>query len=116
MTDIVDRVRRRLRALRDKARRRGGGPTVQQQVRNLRARVNDLEAEVMENRQLARRIAELTDVVEQFLLPGDGRKLRLRPDRGGLVETVDRDEAHRDDDQDDSYDPENKDRDDRRDD
>ena len=101
MTEIVDRARPRLRALRDKARRRGGGPTLQQQVRNLRARVNELEAEVIENRQLARRIAELTDVVEQLLLPGDGRELRLRTDRGGLVETVDPDEAHRDDEDDD---------------
>ena len=65
----VARVRRRLN-------RRSAPPAtgdVRKQVANLRSRVNELEDEVMENRQLARRIAELTDVVEQLLLPEDVR-------------------------------------------
>jgi hypothetical protein len=39
----------------------------------LRARVRELEAEVQENRQLNRRIAELTDVVTELLIPLDAR-------------------------------------------
>ena len=35
----------------------------------VRARVAALEAEVQENRQLNRRIAELTDVVTELLIP-----------------------------------------------
>jgi len=35
----------------------------------LRARVRALEAEVQEQRQLNRRVAELTDVVAELLLP-----------------------------------------------
>lgn len=36
---------------------------------SLRARIRELEAEVQESRQLNRRIAELTDVVVELLLP-----------------------------------------------
>lgn len=39
----------------------------------LRERVRVLEAEVQENRQLNRRIAELTDVVTELLIPLDAR-------------------------------------------
>lgn len=39
----------------------------------LRRRVVALEAEVQENRALNRRIAELTDVVQELLLPADQR-------------------------------------------
>ncbi|MBM9460313.1 hypothetical protein JK386_10400 [Nocardioides sp. zg-536] len=39
----------------------------------LRARVRALEAEVQENRQLNRRIAELTDVVAELLIPLEER-------------------------------------------
>lgn len=38
-------------------------------ARTLRARVEALEAEVQEQRQLNRRIAELTDVVAELLIP-----------------------------------------------
>jgi hypothetical protein len=48
------------RAHRARRRRAGAG---------LRARVVALEAEVQENRQLHRRLAELTDVVSELLLP-----------------------------------------------
>ncbi|KRB77457.1 hypothetical protein ASE01_11540 [Nocardioides sp. Root190] len=40
---------------------------------SLRDRVRVLEAEVQENRQLNRRIAELTDVVTELLIPLDAR-------------------------------------------
>lgn len=63
------RVKRRF----DRARLTSGRGDVEVQVAKLRRRVNELEHEVMENRQLARRIAELTDVVEQLLLPEDVR-------------------------------------------
>ncbi|MFC7502292.1 DUF6752 domain-containing protein [Nocardioides sp. CPCC 206347] len=39
----------------------------------LRARVAALEVEVQENRQLNRRIAELTDVVAELLIPLEAR-------------------------------------------
>ena len=40
---------------------------------SLRERVRALEAEVQEGRQLNRRIAELTDVVAELLIPLDAR-------------------------------------------
>lgn len=39
------------------------------QVNRLRARVAELEEEVQENRRLNRRLAELTDVVQELLVP-----------------------------------------------
>lgn len=41
--------------------------------RGLRARVRALEEEVQENRQLNRRIAELTDLVIELLVPLEAR-------------------------------------------
>ena len=38
-------------------------------ARTLPRRIRDLEAEVQENRQLNRRVAELTDVVAELLVP-----------------------------------------------
>jgi transcription initiation factor TFIIIB Brf1 subunit/transcription initiation factor TFIIB len=43
------------------------------QVRKLNARVTELEVEVQEARRLNGRVAELTDVVAQVLLPADQR-------------------------------------------
>lgn len=40
-----------------------------ERLENLQRRLNDLEAEVQECRQLNLRLAEVTDVVEQLLLP-----------------------------------------------
>jgi hypothetical protein len=47
------------------------GPTrrLARRIRTLPQRIRDLEAEVQENRQLNRRIAELTDVVAELLVP-----------------------------------------------
>ena len=39
------------------------------QIQSLQRRLDDLEAEVQECRQLNIRLAELTDLVEQLLLP-----------------------------------------------
>lgn len=51
------------------------------QVARLRRRIEGLEAEVQENRRLNRRLAELTDVVQELLVPiaqRDEAKLRER--------------------------------------
>ena len=55
-TDFAQRARRRIR-----------------EHSGLRERVRVLEAEVQENRQLNRRIAELTDVVTELLIPLEAR-------------------------------------------
>ncbi len=60
---LISATRSRAHVLQDRyrrARRRAPG------VRN---RLSALEAEVQENRQLNRRIAELTDVVAELLVP-----------------------------------------------
>jgi hypothetical protein len=55
------------------------GQRALRQVAALRKRVNRLEAELEESRQLNRRLAEVTDVVAELLLPGQGRdEERLR--------------------------------------
>ncbi|MCW2866153.1 MAG: mucin-5AC [Marmoricola sp.] len=46
-----------------------GTPRLTGRVRRLRARLQDLEASVQENRRLNRRVAELTDVVAELLVP-----------------------------------------------
>ncbi len=56
------RVRRGLDRVRD-----AGGARVD--MINLAARVKELEAEVQECRQLNMRLAELTDLVQELLLP-----------------------------------------------
>lgn len=56
------RVRRGLDRIRD-----AGGARVD--MINLAARVKELEAEVQECRQLNMRLAELTDLVQELLLP-----------------------------------------------
>ncbi|GAA3653960.1 hypothetical protein GCM10022237_12410 [Nocardioides ginsengisoli] len=59
LTDVTDLARRARRRLRE----RGA----------LRERVRVLEEEVQENRRLNRRIAELTDVVVELLVPLEAR-------------------------------------------
>lgn len=89
---VADRVApRATAAVRDRrahaaAREQEQGPAgkdLAQQVARLRRRIVVLEREVQENRRLNRRIAELTDVVQELLLPVDKRdddKLRARLD------------------------------------
>lgn len=68
-------IRTRIRA---QAREHLPAPVVER-IRNrgsrssLQERVRVLEAEVQENRQLNRRIAELTDVVAELLIPLEAR-------------------------------------------
>jgi hypothetical protein len=62
-------MKQRLRARGKGAARRVAALTAGQQVEDLRARVAVLEQEVQECRQLNLRLAELTDVVGELLLP-----------------------------------------------
>jgi hypothetical protein len=89
MARITDRVVARLRRVRPN---RGGHPTAprvddagreDRQIVQLRNRVSELEAEMLETRQQARRIAELTDVVEQLLLTEELRDVRRIEERLG---------------------------------
>jgi hypothetical protein len=63
------------RTVRALQRRRAGANPVPvrlptgRDVAELRRRVSELEAEVQENRQLHSRLAELTDIVQELLLP-----------------------------------------------
>ena len=56
-------IQSRLAVAQDRYRR------VRRHPAGIRGRVAALEAEVQENRQLHRRVAELTDVVAELLLP-----------------------------------------------
>lgn len=85
MAEYRERVVRRLKRLRNRMSRSGPDDTHTGLLRELRGRVDELEHEVMENRQLARRIAELTDVVEQLLLPEDVRDSRRLEERLGQI-------------------------------
>lgn len=62
----VDRLRRLAPGLRSRPAAAGEGPDG---LEALRARVADLEEEVGELRRLNLRLAELTDVVQELLLP-----------------------------------------------
>ncbi len=62
-------MKQRLRARGKGAARRVAALTAGSQVEELRARVAVLEQEVQECRQLNLRLAELTDVVGELLLP-----------------------------------------------
>jgi len=46
-----------------------GGASLEARVARLNNRITELEAEMQENRQLHVRVAELTDVVQELLLP-----------------------------------------------
>lgn len=62
----------------DPASTRNSGD-LRKRVRELAARVNELEREIQEARRLNKRIAELTDVVAEVLLPADQRdETRIR--------------------------------------
>jgi hypothetical protein len=63
MTRPLDAAKARVAVAQDRYRR------ARRHRVGLRSRVVALEAEVQENRQLHRRIAELTDVVAELLLP-----------------------------------------------
>jgi hypothetical protein len=61
---VAGRVRRRLRV-----RRGDRAPHFDRQLRALQNRVTELEAEVQECRNLNLRLAELTDLVQELLVP-----------------------------------------------
>ena len=58
------KARGRLRRLRNRY-----GPARHQEIVALRQRMTELENEVQESRRLHRRLAELTDVVQELLVP-----------------------------------------------
>ena len=62
-------MKQRLRTRGEGAARRVAALSAGKQVEELRARVSILEEEVQECRQLNLRLAELTDVVGELLLP-----------------------------------------------
>lgn len=75
-------VKRRLRA-------DGVDPRLRAQVRKLTARVDELEAEIQEARRLNKRIAELTDIVAEVLLPVDQRDdERIREGLARYIKTL----------------------------
>jgi predicted nucleic acid-binding Zn-ribbon protein len=51
----------------------GRGQRIQQELEDLRERVAQLELDIQEARQLNKRLAEVTDVVAEVLLPADQR-------------------------------------------
>lgn len=73
-------MKSRLRTGATKVARLGAGPAID----DLRARVAELEDEVQECRQLNLRLAELTDVVQELLLPVAAR------DEAKVAELVER--------------------------
>ena len=58
-----------MESVEDVPRLRADVAALRQQVKQLRARVGELDEEVQEARRLNRRLAELTDVVQELLLP-----------------------------------------------
>ncbi len=73
-----------MRSLEDVARLTDEVADLRQQVTRQRRRIEELEQEVTEARRLNRRIAELTDVVQELLVPvadRDDERLRERLDR-----------------------------------
>lgn len=63
MSELTDRARRRARSTARRARDR------YRATRTVDARLSALEEEAQEARQLQRRVAELTDVVTELLIP-----------------------------------------------
>lgn len=63
MSELTDRARRRARGVARRARDRYQAPHA------IEARLRALEEEAQEARQLQRRVAELTDVVTELLIP-----------------------------------------------
>jgi predicted nucleic acid-binding Zn-ribbon protein len=51
----------------------GRGHKVQQELADLRERVEQLELDIQEARQMSKRLAEITDVVAEVLLPAEQR-------------------------------------------
>ncbi|WP_235736262.1 DUF6752 domain-containing protein [Nocardioides alcanivorans] len=69
MSTTVGRVRRTIAPRTRLRQAREAVDRLRDRPQGLRARLRAVEDEVQENRQLNRRIAELTDVVTELLLP-----------------------------------------------
>jgi len=54
---------------------------LRKQTKSLRAQVSELQTEVQECRRMNRRIAELTDVVEELLVPAANRNETVLQER-----------------------------------
>jgi hypothetical protein len=67
----METLKTRLRVVAKRVARLAG---VDQDLRDLRARVDRLEHEVQETRRLHQRLAELTDVVTEVLVPAADRQ------------------------------------------
>lgn len=81
MADGPERGSRRIRGA--FGRLRQPSDECRRELAELRAAVAELEEEVQENRRLQRRLAEITDVVQELLLPAaqrDDDRLRERLD------------------------------------
>lgn len=81
MADGPERGSRRIRGV--IGRLRQPSDECRRELANLRAAVAVLEEEVQENRRLNRRLAEITDIVQELLLPAaqrDDDRLRERLD------------------------------------
>jgi len=80
---VVRKARRARQVLKERGQAAGPGqeapgPGALTQVTRLRKRVADLEREMQETRRLSRRVAELTDLVQELLLPvGDRDEEKL---------------------------------------
>lgn len=81
-----ERVLAKARARAGAARRKLTGAPIDtaQRLQRLERRLTEMENELMEARRLNRRLAELTDVVQELLLPADQR------DEAHLRESLDR--------------------------
>jgi len=79
---LAARVARRVLPAVDQAAQHGPGS--RRLLADLQERVAELEASVEENRRLSRRVAELTDLVAEALLPADRR------DEAGLRAALER--------------------------
>jgi flagellar biosynthesis/type III secretory pathway chaperone len=53
----------------EKLPRTGAAVTTRREVAALRRRVSELESEIQECRRLNRRLAEITDIVQELLIP-----------------------------------------------
>jgi SMC interacting uncharacterized protein involved in chromosome segregation len=78
-----------MKSLEDVARLTDEVADLRQQVTRQRRRIEELEQEVTEARRLNRRIAELTDVVQELLVPvADRDDERLRERLDGYADTL----------------------------
>lgn len=69
MSNLPQAARHRVSQVVSTVRPRGQKPVRRRQLKMLRERLDVLEDEVQECRRLNRRVAELTDIVQELLVP-----------------------------------------------